>query len=72
MEKYDRLKGVSPPCYLLMQVTCFGEMGGPYYSDKIIGSAKTEEDILKYCSYRDIPLNVAGGWNEYFIKKVEQ
>jgi hypothetical protein len=55
VEKYDRMKGVHPPCYLLMQVTCFGEMGGPYYSDKIIGSAKTEEDILKYCSYRDTP-----------------
>lgn len=69
MEKYDRLKGVSPPCYLLMKITCFGEMGGPYYRDEIIGSASTPEEIIKCCEKRGYRLD--GAWAEYFIKEVD-
>lgn len=69
MEKYDRLKGVSPPCYLLMKILCFGEMGGPYYRDEVIGSADTPEEIIRCCEKNGHRLD--GPWAEYFIKEVE-
>tara|TARA_R110000751_G_scaffold164464_2_gene270559 strand:- start:1085 stop:1249 length:165 start_codon:yes stop_codon:yes gene_type:complete len=53
-----------------MKVTCFGEMGGPYYSDQIIGSADKKQSIIDHCKTKGYKLDQPS-WNEYFIKEVE-
>ena len=65
--KYDRLKGVPNDHYLLMKIDCFGEMGGPYYSDDIIYHSKSKFALEQLCKKEGFDLVEPKGWNEYFI-----
>jgi len=65
--KYDRIKGVPQGHYMLMKIDCFGEMGGPYYSDRVLYHSASEEKLIDFCKDQKIKLEDSSGWNEYFI-----
>jgi len=69
--KYDRIKGVPQGHYMLMKVDCFGEMGGPSYSDRVLYHSPSEEQLINFCKDKKIKLKDPSGWNEYFITRNE-
>ena len=69
--KYDRMKGVPQGHYMLMKVDCFGEMGGPSYSDRVLYHSPSEEQLINFCKDKKIKLKDPSGWNEYFITRNE-
>ena len=67
--KYDRIKGVPQDHYMLMKIDCFGEMGGPCYSDSILYHSSSKEELINFCERQKIKLKDPSGWNEYFISR---
>jgi len=67
--KYDRMKGVPQDHYILMKIDCFGEIGGAYYSDRILYHSYSEEKLTDFCKDKNIKLKDSSGWNEYFITR---
>lgn len=65
--KYNRVQGVPKSHHMLMKIDCFGEMGGPYYSDRILYHSDSKDDLIDFCKSKNIELNDPNGWNEYFI-----
>jgi hypothetical protein len=64
--KYDRVKGVPPNHYMLMKIVCFGEMGGPYYEDKILYHSGSKSELERFCEEKKY--RITGAWCEHFIK----
>ena len=67
--EYDRMEGVPQDHYMLMKINCFGEMGGPYYSDRVLYHSPSEEKLTNFCKDKNIKLKDPSGWNEYFITR---
>jgi hypothetical protein len=67
--KYDRLKGVPQDHYKIMKIDCFGEMGGPYYSDSIIYHSESKDKLVELCEKEKY--NTTGAWHDYFISDPE-
>lgn len=63
--KYDRTAGVPKNHYLLMKIDCFGEMGGPYYSDSIVCHSESKDELVELCQQKKY--DTTGAWHEYFI-----